>query len=391
MAAKRNLTTKTTIDNLLGQIKSTFTKKTDFNALNSKVTTLIGGDTNKSVRTIANEELAAQLVAPGADEALDTLQEIAAWIQAHPGDAAAMNAAITALQNKLVLGTTPVTTYVAAEGTYVEGTTYYTDNTGATQVDVTEFTPGTTDVSSYFVAQTTNQEFATVKAYVEAAIDALHIGNYALAADLTALAGRVTTLEGIAPTKVEASETNGNIKIDDVETTVYTLPSDVVKKADITAGTNNGQVSVQGSDVTVYTLPSDVVKTTDIGAYSAAKNGFISVQGSYTTVYVLPDDVLHESDIEEYTAAQIALMLEDTTFTLSANSGSTTVGNSTTFTSTVPSTTTLVATSGNEAIATVVAGTAADGDNTVYTFTVTGVAAGTGCGAGIFCCQRGLD
>lgn len=69
------------------------------------VDTLIGSDSGKSARTIANEELAAQLIPATADEALDTLQEIAAWIQEHPDDAAAMNAAITALQTKLELGT----------------------------------------------------------------------------------------------------------------------------------------------------------------------------------------------------------------------------------------------------------------------------------------------
>ena len=276
MAEKRNLTTKTTIDNLLGQIKSTFVKKTAFNTLNNKVNTLIGEDTNKSVRTIANEELAAQLIAPNADAALDTLQEIAAWIQQHPNDASAMNVAIQALEAKTVLGNQG---YVAASGTYVAGTTYYTNNTGAEEVDTTSFEEGVTDVSSYFVA---GAEYATVKAYVEAAIAALRIGDYAKALDLANLAARVDTLESIEPTKVEASTQNGYIKINNTQTTVYTLPSDVVKKTDIEAGTNNGQIKVQGDDVTVYTLPSEVVKTTDIGAYSAAKNGFISVQGSYT-------------------------------------------------------------------------------------------------------------
>ena len=74
-------------------------------AIDSKVTTLVGSDTDKSVRTIANEELAAQLIPGGAKESLDTLQEIAAWIQSHPDDASAMNAAITALQT--LVGTIP--------------------------------------------------------------------------------------------------------------------------------------------------------------------------------------------------------------------------------------------------------------------------------------------
>lgn len=96
----------------------------DLTTLDGKVTTLIGSDTSKSVRTIANEELAAQLIAANADESLDTLQEIAAWIQSHPDDASAMSAAITALETKTELGTyddngTP--TEYATVKAYVEG------------------------------------------------------------------------------------------------------------------------------------------------------------------------------------------------------------------------------------------------------------------------------
>lgn len=112
-----------------------------------KVTTLIGSDADKSVRTIANEELAAQLIPESAKESLDTLAEIAAWIQSHPDDASAMNTAITALQNQL------------------------------SGIDAGD---------------------GTVKRYVDDAIVALKIGDYAKAADLITLAGRVTTLEGKA-------------------------------------------------------------------------------------------------------------------------------------------------------------------------------------------------
>ena len=114
----------------------------NINTVDGKVTTLIGEDANKSVRTIANEELAKQLIAENASDALDTLAEIAAWIQAHPEDASAMNEAIVALQNK---------------------------------VDTGE---------------------KTVSVYVTDAITALSIGDYAKASELTALATRVTTAEG---------------------------------------------------------------------------------------------------------------------------------------------------------------------------------------------------
>ena len=71
---------------------------TALKAVVTSVGTLIGSDAGKSARTIANEELAAQLIPESAQESLDTLGEIAAWIQEHPGDAATMNAAIAALQ-----------------------------------------------------------------------------------------------------------------------------------------------------------------------------------------------------------------------------------------------------------------------------------------------------
>lgn len=75
------------------------------NSISDKVTTLVGEDTDKSVRKIANEELTAQLIPENAKDSLDTLQEIAAWIQSHPEDASAMN---TAIQNLTALvGTIP--------------------------------------------------------------------------------------------------------------------------------------------------------------------------------------------------------------------------------------------------------------------------------------------
>lgn len=127
---------------------------TDVTALSGKVTTLIGADAGKSVRTIANEELAAQLIPETAKGSLDTLAEIAAWIQDHPDDASAMNSAITALQN--LVGTLPA---------------------GATST--------------------------TVVAYIDEAIAAINIGDYAKTADVNAaLAGKVNTTDIAADAEV---------------------------------------------------------------------------------------------------------------------------------------------------------------------------------------------
>ena len=74
-------------------------------SIDGVVTTLVGDDANKSVRTIANEELAAQLLSGDADADFKTLQELAAWLEDHPEDAAEMNLKITNLQT--LVGTIP--------------------------------------------------------------------------------------------------------------------------------------------------------------------------------------------------------------------------------------------------------------------------------------------
>ena len=74
-------------------------------AIDGKVTTLVGADEGKSVRTIANEELAAQLLSGEADADFKTLQELAAWLENHPESVAEINANIAALQR--LIGTLP--------------------------------------------------------------------------------------------------------------------------------------------------------------------------------------------------------------------------------------------------------------------------------------------
>lgn len=62
-----------------------------------------GADSGKTIREIVADELAEQLIPENAQESLDSLQEISAWIQSHPNDASAMNAAIVELQRFVTL------------------------------------------------------------------------------------------------------------------------------------------------------------------------------------------------------------------------------------------------------------------------------------------------
>lgn len=60
---------------------------------------------------------------------------------------------LSATANGVALATATADTWggVQATGTYVAGTTYYTTAACTTEVDTSDFVPGTTDVSSYFV------------------------------------------------------------------------------------------------------------------------------------------------------------------------------------------------------------------------------------------------
>lgn len=156
------------------EIKSKVQANTDaIGVLNGEAT--VEGSVKK---TVADE--IAKVVA-GAPESFDTLKELSDWIATHGQDAAEMNSAIVALQNIL------------------DG-----------------------------IGDTDSGEKATVVAYVTDAIAALNIGDYATAAQLTALAGRVTTLEG-------ASHTHANKALLDTYTQTEANLADAVAKKHVHA------------------------------------------------------------------------------------------------------------------------------------------------------------
>jgi hypothetical protein len=68
--------------------------KEDVVDLKGKVDVLIGEDVDKSVKEIALATLSEALIPENAKESLNTLEELAAWIQAHPEDASEMSIAI---------------------------------------------------------------------------------------------------------------------------------------------------------------------------------------------------------------------------------------------------------------------------------------------------------
>ena len=187
-----------------------------------------------------------------APEAYDTLKEISDWISSHASDASAMNSQINT--NK-----TDIANLTALVGTLPE-------------------------------TATSN----TVVGYIGEAIAALKIGDYAKAADLTAAVerigtaeGKITKLEGKVKiiedknisdgaNKVEASTTNGNIKIDGVETVVYTHPathaiSEVTGLQDaLDAKATQTSLDTTNANVTANTNAISVINGTGDGSFAKA-------------------------------------------------------------------------------------------------------------------------
>ena len=196
---------------------------TAINGVSTKVDTLVGTDTGKSVRTIASEELAAQLIPENAAESLNTLQEIAAWIQEHPQSASAMNAAIEALEAKVDTGD------------------------------------------------------QTVSAYVSAAIDALSIGDYATAAELTAAVGRISDLETASGT--HATKTELQAVADDLDTYKTNHNGDYDNAA-IDAKVKGVQDQI---DALGDTYATDAELTAAMEAEVERANGLYATQANLTT------------------------------------------------------------------------------------------------------------
>lgn len=215
--------------------------------LQQTITTLVGNDSGKSARTIANEELAAQLIPDDAQESLNTLQEIADWIQDHPDDASAMNTAITAIQAVLAgIGADQTYTTVigaidqkitAALGTIQAGSTNGHLDVNGTDVTVyTHPAHAAKKAGLYKVTVDAEGHVSAAEAVTKTDITGLGIpAQDTTYTDVTAggasglmTGADKTKMDGIAvgATKVEASTTPGNIKINGSETAVVTIATD---------------------------------------------------------------------------------------------------------------------------------------------------------------------
>lgn len=157
------------------------------------------------------------------DEAFDTLKEVAAWINEHEGDiAAGFTNDIAAL--KEAVGVAP------AEGVEGSGLLKAMADAQAAIASNDEDIAGLQAAVEALETAVGDANAGLVKAMAdaEARLDALEatVGNAesGLVKDMADAQAAIEALEAVGATKVEASETNGNIKVDGAEVVVYTHP-----------------------------------------------------------------------------------------------------------------------------------------------------------------------
>lgn len=123
---------------------------------------------------IARVDAALKLAVENNEEGIDSIKELATWVNTHGTEAAGYSAAISALE--ALVGDTAVATQIS----------------NAIAAEHLEQYAKTADIEGTLAKVDTE---GSVTAAINAAIAALNIGDYATAADLTALAAEVTTLK----------------------------------------------------------------------------------------------------------------------------------------------------------------------------------------------------
>lgn len=210
--------------------------KADIKANADAITVLNGTGEGSVSKQVA--DAVAGIVAE-APEAYDTLKEISDWISSHASDASGMNSQINTNKDdiaglKALVGTLPETATSATVIGYIDEVVaalnignYAKANDLAAAVARIGTAEGKITTLEGQVA-TINGDASTAGSIAKAAADTLSSAKTYADGLNTAMDIRVKVIENKnisnGANKVEASTTNGNIKIDGVETVVYTHP-----------------------------------------------------------------------------------------------------------------------------------------------------------------------
>lgn len=150
-------TADTALGNRITAIEDDYLKTADKTALETAIST---------AKTEAVEEAVATVLGEGTSEDFDTLKEVADWILSDTTGAAALMTRVTTIEND-----------------YLKG------------ADKTGLQDAIDDLEAFVGTLPEGATSTTVVAYIQEVVDGLKIGDYAKAADLTALTERVTAIE----------------------------------------------------------------------------------------------------------------------------------------------------------------------------------------------------
>lgn len=182
-------TLNTTVGNSTsGLVKDVADNKTAIAAINTKIGDIPADKTvaeqiAAEAKKAKEDAVSAIMGEAGVDEKYDTLKEIADWILADTTNSAALVADVDAIKKD-----------------YLKG------------ADKTELQSKITSLETLIGSLPEGATSTTVVGYIKEVVDGLKIGDYAKAADLTALAEHVTTAEGKITANTSSITTNtGNI------------------------------------------------------------------------------------------------------------------------------------------------------------------------------------
>lgn len=262
---------KTDIDNIKPRVTT----------VEGKVATLIGEDADKSIRDITLEEV-AKIINDNDPTEINTLEEIAAWIKAHPESVAELNALIQANKTAIEKLTTLVGTL--PEGEEVQTIVAYVDKKALeAETNAKAHADGLNTAMDTRVKnlETAVGESGSIKTDIEKAkqeaIDASkdHTATEVqkVQASSDAVAGRVTTLEG----EMEALEE----RVDTVESGVTAINTSLAEGGATANAIADAKKAGTDAQASVDTLNEKVVA--DEARIAANETGVTEAKTSAAT------------------------------------------------------------------------------------------------------------
>lgn len=245
-------TLNTTVgDSTSGLVKDVADNKTAIAAINTKIGNIpadktIAEQITAEATQAKTDAISAIMGEAGIDEKYDTLKEIADWIIADTTNS-------TALVNKVN----------EIYGDYLKG------------ADKTELQNKITSLETLVGSLPEGVTSTTVVDYIQEVVDGLKIGDYAKAADLTALTERVTTAEG----KITAN--TGNIA---TNTENITKNTEAIKALQAVNAEKNFIASVDETNFTVGDDRKLALKDLPTSKITGLDNDIQNIKGDITTI-----------------------------------------------------------------------------------------------------------